>query len=378
MPNMTSKHIKIGITGQSGFIGTHLRNTMMRSPDKFFLIDFHRNYFLNDVELDKFCEQCDVIVHCASVIKTDDDDFYQTNVLLAEKLANSLIRVGGDKHLVMTSSLQEDKDTSYGKSKKLARELLAQQSSQSNFSFTGMIVPNVFGPFMCPYHNSVIATFCQQIVKNETPKIIVDNTLSLIYIDELVKEIIDKVLNKENNPLYIVPHQYKIKVSDLLDKLQNYKTCYQDMKCIPDISDSFSLNLFNTYLCYLFSENYFPVQLDVHEDERGIFSEIVKLKSGGQVSFSTTLPGVIRGNHYHTRKVERFIVVKGKAMIALRKIGTSEVLKFNVDGQKPAYVDIPIWHTHNIQNTGNDSLHVVFWINEIYNPDDSDTYFEKV
>jgi UDP-2-acetamido-2,6-beta-L-arabino-hexul-4-ose reductase len=125
-------------------------------------------------------------------------------------------------------------------------------------------------------------------------------------------------------------------------------------------------------------KNYFPVKFTQHTDPRGSFVEVIRLGVGGQVSFSTTVPGITRGNHYHTRKIERFAVIKGKALIQLRRIGTDEVLDFYLDGTEPAYVDMPIWYTHNIKNIGDDILYTNFWINEFYNPDNADTYFEDV
>ena len=124
--------------------------------------------------------------------------------------------------------------------------------------------------------------------------------------------------------------------------------------------------------------NHFPVLLNQHADERGSFVETMKLGLGGQVSFSTTKPDVTRGNHFHTRKIERFVVIKGKAMIRLRRIGTEEVLEYHLDGSKPAYVDMPIWYTHNITNVGEGELYTLFWINEFFDPDDPDTYYETV
>lgn len=124
--------------------------------------------------------------------------------------------------------------------------------------------------------------------------------------------------------------------------------------------------------------NYFPVKLTQHTDDRGSFVEIIRLEVGGQVSFSTTKPNITRGNHFHTRKIERFAVIKGKALIQLRKIGTDEVLNFELNGDEPAYVDMPIWYTHNIKNIGDDILYTNFWINEFFDPNDADTYFEEV
>jgi len=167
-------------------------------------------------------------------------------------------------------------------------------------------------------------------------------------------------------------------VSEVLALLKKYKNTYQDDGEIQNISSVFELNLFNTFRCYMNIKEHFPVKMVEHVDSRGSFVEILRLGIGGQVSFSTTLPGVVRGNHFHTRKIERFAVIKGQALIQLRRINTVEVLEFYLDGKEPSYVDMPIWYTHNIKNIGEEVLYTSFWINEPYNPEDSDTYFTEV
>ena len=147
---------------------------------------------------------------------------------------------------------------------------------------------------------------------------------------------------------------------------------------VPDLSDPFERNLFNTFVCYIDHSNFFPFKLRLNTDERGSFVETVKLNSGGQISFSTTKPGITRGNHFHTRKAERFAVIKGKARIQLRRIGTDRIINFELDGTEPAFVDMPVWHTHNITNIGSEDLYTIFWISEFFDAGDPDTFFETV
>ena len=256
--------------------------------------------------------------------------------------------------------------------------MLEKWASSNGGSITGLIVPNVFGPFGNPYYNSVVATFSHQVSHGEFPKIEIDGELKLIYVGELVSEILNKASEKKNESLYYVPHTATCKVSKLLFLLKNYKEIYQDKGEIPELNSVFELNLFNTFRCYMDISNHFPVKFTQHTDSRGSFVEIIRLGIGGQVSFSTTVPGITRGNHFHTRKIERFAVIKGKALIQLRKIGSDEVLDFYLDGNEPAFVDIPIWYTHNIKNIGEDTLYTNFWINETYNSADADTFFEEV
>lgn len=371
--------LRIGITGQHGFVGTHLYNTLGLHPEEYERITFEKEYFGNQNDLDAFVSKCDVIVHLAALNRHNEPDvIYKTNIELVEKLIASLNRTASKPHIIMSSSSQEEKDNPYGKSKKEGRELFAQWAKGTKATFTGMIIPNVFGPFGHPYYNSVVATFSHQITNEETPEIQVDGDLKLIYVGELVAEILKIIGEKKNEASYTVTHTSEAKVSQLLNLLQNYKSQYQDKGEIPEINNNFELNLFNTYRCYMDIANYFPVKFKQHTDPRGSFVEVIRLGVGGQVSFSTTVPGITRGNHYHTRKIERFAVIKGKALIQLRKIGTEEVLDFYLDGEEPGYVDMPIWYTHNIKNIGEEVLYTNFWINEFYDPEDADTYFEEV
>jgi UDP-2-acetamido-2,6-beta-L-arabino-hexul-4-ose reductase len=176
----------------------------------------------------------------------------------------------------------------------------------------------------------------------------------------------------------LVPHTAEAKVSEILSLLQKFRKSYQDKGEIPHLVNDFELKLFNTYRCYMDIGSYFPKKFVQHSDDRGFFVEIARLAISGQISFSTSKTGITRGNHFHTRKIERFAVIKGKALIQLRRIGTDEVYDFYLDGEEPSYVDMPIWYTHNIKNIGDDILYTIFWINEPFDPIDPDTYFEKV
>jgi len=370
---------KIGITGQNGFIGQHLYNTLGLHSEEFQRIDFVKAFFENEEKLDQFVSQCDVIVHLAAMNRHNDPNvIYKTNIELVTKLIASLERTKSQAHILMSSSSQEENDNLYGKSKKEGRTLLSQWAQNNNGKLTGMVIPNVFGPFGHPYYNSVVATFSHQVANGETPKIEVDGQLKLIYVGELVEEIIKSIREEKNEALYKVEHTAEAKVSEILALLERYKVEYQINGEIPAINNTFELNLFNTYRCYMDIKNHYPVKFTQHTDPRGSFVEVIRLGVGGQVSFSTTVPGITRGNHFHTRKIERFAVIKGKALIQLRRIGTDEVLDFYLDGEEPAYVDMPIWYTHNIKNIGEDVLYTNFWINEFYNPEDADTFFEDV
>ncbi len=370
---------RIGITGQNGFVGSHLYNTIGLAPEEFERIDFEKEFFSDSEKLDRFVKQCDVIVHLAAMNRhTDPEVIFNNNINLVKELIDSLERTGSKAHVLFSSSSQEEKDNLYGKSKKEGRELFSEWAKRSGGIFTGMIIPNVFGPFGKPNYNSFIATFCHKLTHGEAPSIDNDGEVRLIYVGELVQEIINNIQTGETRELYEVSHTSVNKVSEVLEKLGNFKQLYFDNGEIPELKTKFDLNLFNTFRCYFDIEHHYPVKFTQHVDPRGAFVEVIRLGIGGQCSFSTTVPGITRGNHFHTRKIERFAVIKGKALIQLRKIDTDEVLDFYLDGNEPAYVDMPIWYTHNIKNIGEEELYTIFWINEPFNPEDSDTYFLNV
>lgn len=370
---------KIGITGQNGFVGWHLYHTVGLQPDRYERIDFQRDFFEDADAMDTFVSQCDVIVHLAALNRHEDPAvIYDTNVRLTALLIASLKRTNATPHVLISSSTQEDRDNPYGRSKKECRKALCIWAEQSNARFTGLVIPNVFGPFGKPFYNSFVATFCHQLTRGESPMVNQDSEVALIYVQELVDDIIREIDHGRSEPLHFIPPTETKKVSEVLALLESYKTLYLEGGEIPTLDTPFEHNLFNTYRSYIDHESHYPVKFTEHRDPRGAFVEVIRLGIGGQCSFSTTVPGITRGNHYHTRKIERFAVIKGKAIIQLRKIDTDEKYDFYLDGEQPAYVDMPIWYTHNIKNIGEEELFTIFWINEPYNPEDADTYFLEV
>jgi len=366
--------IRVGITGQAGFIGTHLYNYLRLFPEKFGLISFRDEIFEDPVGLKAWVSRCDAIVHLAALNRHHDPgEIYRTNLGLVSDLIQAMESAGVTPHVLFSSSTQEDFDNPYGKSKKEGRELFLEWSGRSGAAFTGLVIPNVFGPFGNPYYNSVVATFCHQLNHGETPRIEVDKELKLIYVGELVEVIRKCIADGTTGAEYRVPHTTECTVSEILQLLESYRSTYVDKGVIPTFRNDFERNLFNTFRCYMDIPGHYPVGLKQHTDDRGSFVETMHLGIGGQVSFSTTRPGITRGDHYHTRKIERFAVIRGKAVIRLRRIGTDEVHEFHLDGTRPSYVDMPVWYTHNITNTGDTDLYTLFWINEFYDPTDPDT-----
>ena len=376
--------IHVGITGQAGFVGTHLYNELGLLEKEVVRVPFEDNFFQDEEKLRGFVKQCDVIVHLAAVNRhPDQKELYRINVQLVQQLIEAMENQKVAPHVLFSSSTQEERENLYGNSKRKGRELFIAWAKKNGASFTGMVVPNVYGPFGKPNYNSFIATFCHKLTHGETPEVVLDASVRLIYVGSLCHHIIEKIKEAQKAPQpYIekdeVPYDFERKVTEILADLTIYKSHYFEQGIIPPLPTRNDINLFNTFRCYIDAEKHYPVKLEKHTDPRGMFVETVKIGVGGQVSFSTTVPGITRGNHYHSRKIERFTVIKGKAWIQLRKIGTEKVLNFYLDGEEPAYVDMPIWYTHNITNIGEEELYTQFWINEWYNPEDGDTYYEEV
>ncbi|MGD1945212.1 MAG: NAD-dependent epimerase/dehydratase family protein [Croceivirga sp.] len=381
---MKEKKFKVGITGQAGFVGYHLYTTLSLD-DRIELVGFERSFFEEPSHLKDFVASCDVIVHLAAMNRHQNPNvIYKTNVDLVKKLIAACESKEVTPHIIFSSSSQELRDNHYGRSKKEGKKLFEDWSQKSGAKFTSLTIPNVFGPFGKPNYNSVVATFCHKIARDEEVSIINDSEVGLIYINELVAVLIDAIfekakgqkLNEHSSGIDILPNHY-IKVSKLLILLKQYRKDYMENGVFPNLDNAFEKALFNTFRCYV-PESHYPVAYIKHTDPRGSFVEITRAQSSGQFSFSTTVPAITRGNHFHTRKAERFAVIKGKARIQLRRIGTEQVINYTLDGEEPSYVDMPIWHTHNITNIGDDELITLFWINEPYNPEDADTYFEDV
>ena len=370
--------LKIGITGINGFIGSHLKRWLLLKENKFEIINFNRDYFLDIKKMDSFVNKCDIIIHLAAINRNNDEEYlFEKNLSFTKDLVSSFERTNFNGQVIFSSSIQENKENVFGRVKKTCREHFENWSIKNNGKFTGLIIPNVFGPFGQPYYNSVVATFCDQLVKNKKPIIKLDAKLNLIYIDDLVSEII-KNLDKDSKFSLNIKYTNEFFVSEILKLLNSFSKTYLVNNEIPEFSSKFELNLFNTFRSYIDLKKHFPVNYINNEDTRGNFVELVRTSVGGQVSFSTTKPEITRGNHFHTRKIERFSVIKGEALIELRKFNSNNILKFKLSGKTPSFIDMPIWYTHNLKNIGNKELLTVFWINEPYNSKDPDTYLETV
>ena len=371
--------MKLAITGQNGFIGFHLYNTIKIKCPEIEIINFQKNFFENDDKIDQVIEKVDVIVHLAGLNRADNQDFlFDQNILLTNKIIASIKRVNFKGKLIFASSIQEDLDNAYGRAKKQSRELFSNESKDNGFSFIGLIIPNVFGPFCKPNYNSFISTFCNNSISNTENIITEDNKVPLIYIDNLIKDIIKAINENKSNFKKLINEDLIIKVSEVKKIIEGFNEIYFQNGEMPNLDQVFKLNLFNTFNSFVPFKTYFPKKYSPITDSRGVFAEVIRANMTGQYSFSITQPGEVRGNHFHTRKIERFAVIHGEALIELRKIGSNRKIEYNLLGTKPSYIDMPVWYTHNIKNVGETPLITLFWVNEFYDENDSDTFFEKV
>jgi UDP-2-acetamido-2,6-beta-L-arabino-hexul-4-ose reductase len=367
----------IGITGMPGFVGSHLRDRLKREED-FEVLPYEDRYYDDPNAFVDFAKKADVIVHLAGVNRDEPEVVYRKNIELMEKLLEYVDASGNKPYILFSSSTQIERDNEYGRGKKRAMELLEQWAKRNDASAVSMVIPNVFGDSGRPFYNSVVATFCHQVTHGEEPTILKDGQMTMVYINDLVEDICRLVSDRKPGYRieYINAHA-EVKVSELLALLSKYKDCYYGSGVVPATGSDFERDLYNTFITYM-DEADWQRNLKLNTDDRGSFVEVFKLEKGGQVSFSTTKPGITRGNHYHIRKNEKFCVVSGRASIKLRRIGTDKVIEYEVSGEQPAWIEMPIYYTHNITNVGQSELVTLFWINEHFNPDDPDTFYEKV
>lgn len=371
--------MKILVTGAKGFIGKNLTEELKRHGHEILAYDIDNT----EEQLDEYTKNCEFVYHLAGVNRPENlEDFMSGNFGFTSVLIDSLKKHENKAPVMLSSSIQAELDNPYGKSKKAGEELIFQYGKDNDVKVYVYRFPNVFGKWCRPNYNSAVATFCHNIARNLPIQVNEANpTLTLVYIDDLVKELVN-ALNREantcmeDNKYCTVSEQYKVKLLDIINMLYTFKESRKDLY-IPDMRDPFTKKLYATYLSYL-PEDKFSYELTMHCDARGSFTEMLKSQERGQVSVNISKPGITKGNHWHSTKNEKFIVVSGKARILFRKIGYTEVISYDVSGGKIEAVDIPPGYTHSITNTGETDLVTVMWANEPFDPNNPDTYYEEV
>jgi UDP-2-acetamido-2,6-beta-L-arabino-hexul-4-ose reductase len=363
------------ITGSHGFIGKNLI-VFLKNEENANIIELNKDD--NDSIIKNKIEKADFVFHLAGVNRsTDNKDFYKGNSDLTKKIVD-LIKINNkDIPFVMTSSIQAKLNNDYGKSKKLAEDYV--RKNLNNFYIFRL--HNVFGKWCKPNYNSVIATFCYNISHNLSITINDKNTeLELVYIDDVCKSLVS-ILTKENiaikkNYYYFIPTRYKKTLGEISDMLYQFKNDTNSIY-VPSTGDDFTKKLFATYISYVPLNNLsIPVIKNI--DERGSFSELVRTFDCGQFSVSFSKPGIIRGNHFHNTKMERFIVVKGIAKITFESIIDNSKYEFVVNGDEIKVITIPVGYSHKIENIGNDEMILFIWCNELFDKNNPDTYFKEI
>ena len=369
--------MKVLVTGAKGFIGKNLVSTLDRE-DKYEIICIDREN--SKEELEKGVLNSDFIVHLAGINRPkNEEEFFKGNTGLTEEIIEILKENNKNTSILITSSIQADLDNAYGQSKKGAEEALIKYMADTNGNVFIFRLPNVFGKWCRPNYNSAIATFCHNIARGEEVWIS-DPTkeMTLVYIDDVVRNIKDVIDNEEN---YIPGYQnvdieHKATLGEIVDLINSFKESRKSLM-IPNMENELTKKLYSTYLSYL-PENDFSYSLKMNVDNRGSFTEFIKSKDRGQVSVNISKPGITKGNHWHDTKNEKFLVVSGEGVIRFRKVDSEEIIDYKVSGEKLEVVDIPVGYTHSIINTGERDMVTIMWVNEIFNPEKPDTIYLEV
>lgn len=398
--------MKILVTGAKGFVGTNLcaqlnniKNGKARNNPVEIVEVFEYDLDSTPEELDRFCKEADVVFNLAGVNRPENpEDFQKGNFGFASTLLNTLKKHGNTCPVMLSSSIQATligryAGHPYGESKKAGEELFFDYAKDTGAKVLVYRFPNLFGKWCRPNYNSAVATFCNNIA-NGLPIQVNDPSveLELLYIDDLVEEMILALQGKEhhcefegveavsveNGRYCYVPTTFHATLGEIVDLLHQFAAMPQSLM-IPEIpADSFAKRLFSTYLSYLPAEKAI-FDLKMNCDQRGSFTELIHTPNCGQVSINISKPGITKGQHWHNTKWEQFIVVKGHGLIQMRKEGTDEVLEYEVSGDKIQSVIMLPGYTHNIINlSDSEDLVTVMYCNEIFDSNHPDTYSEPV
>lgn len=371
---------RVVVTGAGGLIGWHTAARIYAAncaalfngqPAPFDLVQLRSADFYDDCALVKALSDAQAILHFAGVNRADSDAIVEaSNPQIARRLIWGCEQSNARPHIVYANSTHAESDTPYGRSKRIAGEIL----STATDCYSNLILPHIFGEGARPYYNNVTATFIDKIIKNETIAPDPDGRVALLYAGVAAQGAIDVVTQGLTGDKRFEPRHTT--VPELLDKLQGFHDLYQ-ANIYPDVQNDFDLALFNSYRSACYPDGW-PRPVKLNTDARGTLFEAVKGGGGGQCFLSTTEPGVTRGDHFHLGKVERFLVVQGEAVIRMRRVLSDEVWEYSVSGDAPAPVDMPTLHTHSIENVGNMPLLTLFWTHDLFDPANPDTFADKV
>lgn len=361
--------MKIVVTGADGFLGWHLRVRAHAEGNHEVLPVSRENW----ADLPDLVASADAVVHIAGVNRGEAHEVERGNVSLAHDLACAIDIAGMPRTVVYANSTQSGNGTAYGMGKEAAAGVLRSSTEQSGGTFVDIMLPNLFGEHGRPNYNSFVATFVEHAVAGTSPEV-VDRAVPLLHVQSAAATILEALTGP---PGVLRPRATDISVSRVWELLQGFAATYATGD-VPRLSSQFDVELFNTLRARLFPERY-PIALTANVDDRGRLVETVRSHGGqGQTFVSTTRPGITRGEHFHLRKIERFVVLSGRATISLRKVLGADIVRFDVSGERPVVIDMPTMWAHNITNIGDEELVTLFWTNELFDPSDPDTYREPV
>jgi UDP-2-acetamido-2,6-beta-L-arabino-hexul-4-ose reductase len=369
--------MNILVTGAKGFVG---KNLIAELKNKGYSNIFEYTKETDPLLLEKYTKECDFVFHLAGVNRPkDENEFMEGNFGLTSQLLELLKKHGNKAPVLLTSSIQAEKDNPYGRSKKAGEDLLFNYYYETDAKVYVYRLPNLFGKWSKPNYNTVVATFCHNIAKGLDIQINnSDLELNLCYIDDVLEEFFRALKGKPtmHEDYCVVPVTYNIKLGELADLIKSFKESRANLS-IPNMEDALTKKLYSTYLSFL-PENQFSYNLKMNSDHRGSFTEFMRTPERGQVSVNVSKPGITKGNHWHHTKNEKFLVVSGEGLIRFRKIDSEEIIEYRVSGQKLQVVDIPTGYTHSIVNVGETDLVTIMWANECFDPEKPDTYFVEV
>lgn len=362
------------LTGAQGFLGWHLRCHLKGEPGLQALA-VPREAFEDAAALAEALAGATVVFHLAGQNRGPDAEVEATNLRLADQLIAALERLPQAPAVVFANSIHHTRDTAFGRSKREAAWRLGAWADARGARFVDAVLPHLFGEGGRPFYNSAVATFCHQLAQGGTPQILEDGEVELLHAQRASARLLALARDPQARGTVRLEGA-RMRASEALARLQSFQTTYA-AGILPRFETDLDLDLFNTYRACLYPARY-PAPLTLHTDARGSLFEAVKTHHGGQAFLSTTKPGITRGRHYHRHKVERFLVVSGRAEIRIRRLFGEEVRVFPVSGESPCFVDIPTLHTHEITNAGDTDLLTLFWSHEIFDPAGPDTYSEPV
>lgn len=366
--------MKVLITGGLGFVGQNLDVRLKEEGIETILFD--KDNTIDELEV--MIASCDFIVHLAGVNRPlNKEEFYQGNANLTFQLTEVIKSQKRNIPLIFSSSIQAVLDNDYGKSKKQAEDYLLQYQKETGHDVYIFRLPNLFGKWSRPNYNSVVATFCHNI-SHDLPITVSDPNyeLELVYIDDVVNAFIEVIKHGSEESYNNIGVTHKVTLGKLAELIVGFKNSRENLY-LPTVGDFFTEKLYATYLTYL-EEDEFAYKVKSHVDERGSFTELFKTLANGQFSVNVAKPGVTKGNHYHHKKNEKFIVLSGEGVIKMRKVNSQGIITIPVSGKDLTIVDMIPGYTHSITNTGKVDLVFFIWASEVFDPSRPDTTFVNV